>query len=290
MKCIVCGNDSWIFLFKANDRMLKVPGIFSEYRCKICGLVRLSPVPKNLKKYYPSKNYYSYAPSSRKSFFGWLRSFLIEHNLLSFVPAMPQVMQKGRILDIGCGSGDTLALLSGLGWETYGMDIDKRAIAAAKRRGLTHVKLGTYKDLKTYPDNFFDAIRLYHVIEHLDDPNFCLTLAHKKLKKGGQIIIGTPNVSSLVAKIFRDRWYNLDAPRHLYLFSPKTLTKLVKTNELKNIKISFSSAGGWVGSVQYILGGDLINKQWLVMLFYPLEWILDRLRLGDVFVLRAQKL
>ena len=210
------------------------------------------------------------------------------------MPAMPQGT-KGKILDIGCGSGDTLAILKEIGWDAYGLDIDAQAIKAAHSRGLTNVKLGTYKDLKKYPDNFFDVIRLYHVIEHLDDSGMCLTLIYKKLKKGGKVIIGTPNAASLVARIFKGYWYNLDAPRHLYLFSPKTLTMLMRKNKCESRVIEFSSAGGWVGSMQYVLEEvlqkriDLINRPWLILLFYPLEWLLDRLRLGDVFVLRAKK-
>lgn len=269
--------------------MFGLPGTFSEFRCTRCGLVRLHPKPANIKKYYPSKNYYSYTRKPNKSFFGLLRSFLIRHELFSFVPAMPRALSRGKIFDIGCGSGDTLVLLKEVGWDVYGSDIDRNAIAAARRRGLRNVTFGTYKNLQKYSDNFFDVIRLYHVIEHLDDPGLCLKLAKDKLHKGGEIIIGTPNADSLVARLFGSRWYNLDAPRHLYVFTPRTLSLLAGKNTYKDIRITFSSAGGWVGSLQYLFHMDLINKQWLVMLFYPLEWILDRLGRGDVFVLRAQK-
>lgn len=270
--------------------MFRLPGAFSEYRCARCGFVRLDPKPKDIKKYYPPKRYYSYT-TGKLSFFGWLRSFLIRHNLLLFVPAMPR-SKIGKILDIGCGGGDTLMLLQGLGWEAHGLDIDKNAILAAKKRGLQRVSFGTMDVLKKYPNNFFDAIRLYHVIEHLEDPDTCLRVARQKLKKGGEIIIGTPNIGSLVAKLFGSRWYNLDAPRHLYLFTPKNLRVLVSRNKYSNIAITYSSAGGWIGSIQYLFSEkiDLINRQWLILLFYPLEWSLDRLALGDVFVLRAQKI
>lgn len=271
-----------------------MPGKFSEYRCNNCGLVKLDSQPSNLKKYYPTKNYYSYAAKSRKSFLGWLRSFLILHRLFGFVPAMPG-QKTGRILDIGCGSGDTLLLLKSVGWDIYGLDIDPGAIRIARKRGLKNISLGTYESVAKYPDNFFDAIRLYHVIEHLDDPNNCLRLAYKKLKPGGELIIGTPNVHSLVARIFKQYWYNLDCPRHLYLFTPKTLGALASKNKLDGHETTFASAGGWVGSIQYVLEQltrkdiDLINRQWLVIACYPLEWVLDRLRLGDVFVLTASK-
>jgi len=284
MKCSVCSNDSWNYLFEARDRMFGLPGKFGEYRCTRCGFVRLDPKPKDVKKYYPPQKYYSYSDKSNPSFFSWLRSFLIRHRVFSLVPAMPQA-SSGRILDVGCGSGDTLLLLKQVGWDVYGMDIDSSAVKVAKKRGLKNVST---KRITGFPDNYFDVIRAYHVIEHLESPKEFLQNAQTKLKAGGKIIIGTPNVDSLVAKVFGSRWYNLDAPRHLFLFSPKTLSKIVKP-KFSDIHISFHSAGGWVGSIQYLFGVDLINRQWLVMLFYPLEWILDRLGLGDVFVLRARK-
>ena len=184
----------------------------------------------------------------KKVFFGELRSFLISHRLFGLVPAMPS-QKVGRILDIGCGSGDTLALLKSVGWDVYGLDIDAAAIRAAHKRGLKNVSLGTYENLKKHPDNFFEAIRLYHVIEHLNDPNNCLRLAYKKLKPGGELIIGTPNVGSLVARIFRRYWYNLDCPRYLHLFTPKTLRTLARKNKFYRHETTFVSAGGWVGSI-----------------------------------------
>lgn len=299
MQCIICGSDAWRVMYPARDRMFGLPGSFHEYECTGCGLVRLDPRPakSELKKYYPSRTYYSYRRSTKLSFFGWLRSYLILHKLsLPFlkVPAIPKGV-PGKILDIGCGSGDTLVLLRSVGWDVYGLDIDERAIDAARTRNLTHVRLGTYTSMSVYPDRFFDVIRLYHVIEHVDNPSACIALAYKKLKPGGELIVGTPNMRSLVASIFKQYWYNLDAPRHLYLFSPRLLSTLVKQNRFKSPRVEFSSAGGWIGSMQYVIREvfhnnlNLIDRVWLVMLFYPWEWVLDRFGIGDVFVLTAAK-
>jgi 2-polyprenyl-3-methyl-5-hydroxy-6-metoxy-1,4-benzoquinol methylase len=308
MRCIICGKSNWDRLYESHDRLYNVKGIFFTVRCRTCKLIRTDPQLKStgLKKYYPPSRYYSYSAAPKPGFFGRLRSYLILHlnrptplsRLLEIfirVPAMPHNVSTGKILDIGCGSGDTLSLLKSVGWDVYGLDIDNGAIKVARERGLDKVSLGSYEDLKKYPDNYFDAIRLYHVIEHLDNPENCLKLAHKKLKPGGEIIIGTPNISSLVARIFRQYWYNLDCPRHLYLFSPQTLRALVLNSKYKTPKIRFCSAAGWVGSIQYVFEDvlskdiDLVNRAWLVMIFYPLEWILDKIGVGDVFELSAEK-
>jgi 2-polyprenyl-3-methyl-5-hydroxy-6-metoxy-1,4-benzoquinol methylase len=288
--------------------MLGIPGDFHERMCTHCGLLHVYPQlsQKEIARYYPSTKYYSYSDQTRLTFFGSLRSYLISHlhsetiwsrviGILLRVPAMPRKIVKGRILDVGCGSGDTLSQLRTIGWECYGIDIDKKAVEVAHKRGLANVSLGSYEDIQAYPDNFFDAIRLYHVIEHLEDPQKCLSLCYKKLKKNGEIIMGTPNAHSVARFMFGTFWYNLDCPRHVYVFSPKTLRNISLRAKFKDIEIIFCSAGGIVGSVQYIAEElfhrkiDLINMQWLVTLLYPLEWVIDKIGWGDVFEIRATK-
>lgn len=303
--CTLCGSPDFKFLFFSKDRMFNLPGKFSVKKCSKCSLVFLDPQPNKelLKKHYPSLDYYAYNIIKR-GLFEILKEYLIKHyyspNILSLfisaviqnVPAIPSYKKNGKILDVGCGSGEILNLLKKLGWETYGLDIDPRAIKLAKKRGI-NASLGSFRDLSKYPDNYFDAIRLYHVIEHLDDPSLCLSLIRKKLKKEGQLIIGTPNIRSVVAFLFKSYWYNLDSPRHLFLFSPQTLGKLLNKNNFAVNKTEFCSTGGIPGSLQYVVG-DLLNKKFnlilkvkFVLLFYPWEWLLNKLKVGDIFVIRA---
>lgn len=307
--CNLCGSSESISLYSSSERMFGYGGKFFLRRCSKCSLSFLDPQPSGsqLKKYYPSKDYYIYNRSSKRGMVEIIREYLISHyyspNFLSLivstfiknVPAIPSYVKSGKILDLGCGTGDTLVLLKKLGWDVYGMDIDERAISTGEKRGLDNLKLGTYRDIDKYPDNYFDAIRLYHVIEHLDDPELCLSLINKKLKKNGELIMGTPNIESLISKIFGQYWYNLDSPRHLFVFSPLTLGKLVEKNGFSVSKIEFCSAGGIIGSIQYFINDifdrkiDLIHKFSLIILFYPLEWVLDKFNLGDVFTIRAFK-
>jgi len=307
MKCPVCSHTTWKNLFPSIDRLYHFPGLFHTVCCNKCGVWSLDPLLKEheVRTYYP-KTYYAYQKNTKPGIFWRLRSYMIKtsismnpiHRLLRFiikVPALPSFIKHGKILDIGCGTGDTLMLFKHIGWDVYGLDIDKSAIQVARTRGLRKVKFGSYKTMDFYRDTNFDAIRLYHVIEHLDNPKELLTLAHTKLKKGGELIIGTPNMNSFVARIFRQYWYNLDCPRHLYIFNPKQLTALLEKTGFTNIKISFFSAGGILGSIQYFLHGtfqmniDLINSPLLIFLFYPLERILDTVGAGDVFVITAKK-
>jgi len=306
--CIICGNTDFKDLYTSKDRMFDIKGLFFIKKCRTCAFVFIDPQPnkKELKKYYPSKNYYSYKVESKKGLFAKTREYLIRNYyhptilssilalLVNNVPAIPQYVKNGKILDLGCGAGDTLLLLKELGWQTYGIDMDKNAIANARKRGLEHISLGTYKKLANYPDRYFDAIRLYHVIEHIDDPSDCLRLMYKKIKKNGEIIIGTPNIASFAGSFFGSRWYNLDSPRHLFLFSPKNLKKLLQKHRFVLEKTEFCSGGGIIGSIQYYMTDvykrkiDYIHNMWLVLLLYPFEKLLDLIKYGDVFVQRAK--
>lgn len=307
--CILCGSKKITFQYHSQDRMFNLTGEFSVKKCPDCFLAFLDPQPSEaqLKKYYPSKKYYAYNKDDKKGFFEILREYLVKNYysptflskiitlLIKNVPAMPSYYQSGKILDLGCGIGSTLILLKKLGWDVYGMDIDKNAISIGRKRGLNNLKLGSYKDLDKYPDNYFDAVRLYHVIEHLDNPALCLSLIRKKLKKNGELILGTPNMQSFTSILFNSRWYNLDSPRHLFLFSPHTLRKLAEKEGFLVKNIEFCSAGGLAGSLQYYIEDifgrkiNLINNLPAVLLLYPIEWFLDKLSLGDVFSLKATK-
>jgi len=306
--CIYCGKTKFKTLFSSKDRMFDLRGEFFVKKCG-CGLVFLDPMPDKsvLRKYYPSTEYYAYENDQNNGFFGNLRKYLIEHyydkNLLSRlisiifhdVPAIPSWHKNGKILDVGCGSGDTLVLLKKLGWEIYGLDIDKNALKIAEDRGLQNVINGTYMDIAKFPDNYFNAIRLYHVIEHLDDPVCALKIIYKKLKQNGELIIGTPNAKSFAAWLFGKYWLNLDVPRHLVLFNPSMLRNLLMREGYEIEHVDFCSGGGVVGSIGYWLSDltkskiNILSNTFIVILFYPIEWLFDKLKYGDVFVIRAKK-
>lgn len=314
-KCILCGSNNFKKILITKDRMFGKKGQFTLCECNKCKLVFLNPQPtaQKLKKYYVGSKYYAYQSSS-KNIYSMIRTYLLKHYynatllsrlltlMLRSVPAIPKkksYLVKGKIMDIGCGSGETLQLLKGLGWDVYGIEPNSYAVSVATKSNLENVKLGTYEHLKFYKNNFFDAIRLYHVLEHIDDPNLCLKLIHQKLKKDGELIIALPNYDSLQRRVFRSYWYNLDSPRHLYLFSVNTLKKLLEKQSIIVNKIDYYSVYGVTGSIRNILEKkfgksnkllkSLIFGMAITMLLYPLERLLDVLHQGDIIIVRASK-
>lgn len=309
--CIICGGDKFLQLFKTKDRMFDVPGSFDVKKCQRCGLVFQNPQPsqKILRKHYPYQQYYSYKIEIKglSGLISQFRSYLIKHyyeptilsRVFSFivqgVPAIPKKPHKGlaKILDVGCGSGKTLTLLKELGWNVYGLEIDKNAVRIAKERGLVNVKLGGYEKMANFPNNYFDSIRLYHVIEHIPGPRNCLQLIYKKLKPGGEVILGTPNSDSAVSRLFGKFWYNLDIPRHLFVFSPKTLSRMIKSEGFLHPSVVFCSSDGLGRSIIYMINEifkinmDTNKFTLLFFLLYPVEWVLDKLKTGDIITLRG---
>lgn len=133
--------------------------------------------------------------------------------------------REGHLLDVGCGSGNAMQVLSRWGWQRVsGTDFDPEAVENARRKGL-EVHEGDLSDIK-FPDESFDAILCCNVIEHVSDPLKLLTECHRILKKGGQLTIITTNSKSRGHMHFREHWRGLEIPRHLQVFTPKALERL----------------------------------------------------------------
>ena len=142
---------------------------------------------------------------------------------------------RGRLLDVGCGSGETLRTMRDLGWEVEGLDPDPLAVRSGQALGLT-VQRGTLTEC-SYSPNRFDAITMVHVIEHLHDPLSHLQQAYRLLKKGGLLVVITPNVASLGHRLFQRNWIHLDPPRHLHIFACPPLAVLVERAGLRVEKL-----------------------------------------------------
>ncbi len=259
-KCNVCGTVDSSFFVSGKDRLHKTDEkIFTLEKCSSCGLVYMYPQPsvEELQKYYPD-NYGPYHESSQVLKYGPL-SRLIKKIAVSFKkkPLSPEEMPKDmsvkRLLDFGCGSGAYLERMRNLHpkWELVGFDNSEYACNQTKAKGF-EVLSG---DLITadIPPASFDIVYLSHVIEHLNDPKKTVEKIYTILKPGGEVIIVTPNVDSIAAKVFGTYWFGLDAPRHLFLFTPKILSRLLTDVGFKIKEAStVSDVRVEIGSLNYM--------------------------------------
>ncbi len=312
--CPVCGKNDSDFKFSGRDFYEKlVPGKFFLWKCLSCGTIFQYPMPANEKigTFYPN-DYYSYRVKRKKSFFDHLRENTIRVNfdgmnnfsffwkvILIFVgkkfsDILPVYRKSGgTFLDVGCGDSVNLRILNEYGWDTYGIEIDPRAVAAARAENL-NVTCSTLENYAT--EKKFDAIRLWHVLEHLPNPNESMRKLNSLLSEDGTIYMAIPNVRSLNAYIFGKYWIGYDVPRHLINYSLDSLKLLLKNNGFKMLEYKHSSTAGLVCSISNFINSltkkkkfRLANNLFLVVFAYPYDLITDLLGLGDILFIKIQK-
>lgn len=310
MKCPICDNENTKFLFSQRDKRTKLPGLFELFRCRSCQTEFITP-PVNLADYYES-GYFTDFQDNGNFWFSIKQKIIINKyqsskNIISkkifnflgkFISALPS--GKGKILDFGCSCGDILYLLKKSGFDVYGMDISKIAVEKCHDHGLNNVSLGVEKDLDIYPDNFFDSIRASHVIEHMVDPKIFIELANKKLKKGGELVMQTPNIRSLGILFGKHTKYYYDIPRHIILFSDNSITYLLNKNGFNQVKISYVNFFGDQTDNLYVYLKDKHPKIYgifcqtpvriiIQLLFMPIEIILSCVKYSQTMTIIATK-
>jgi 2-polyprenyl-3-methyl-5-hydroxy-6-metoxy-1,4-benzoquinol methylase len=134
--------------------------------------------------------------------------------------------RKGRLLDVGCGNGHRMRSLQHVGWIVEGCETDPLAREQAVRLGL-NVWQGQVTDLGLPPQKF-DAVVLFHVLEHVIDPAQTLAVLFELLIPGGTLVVATPNAQSWGARVFGRYWRGHEAPRHLQVFSSNGLRVVIE--------------------------------------------------------------
>jgi 2-polyprenyl-3-methyl-5-hydroxy-6-metoxy-1,4-benzoquinol methylase len=176
---------------------------------------------------------------------GWLiclhpgRRAVLDFNVMRLGP-----VEGGRLLDVGCGSGDFLAFMQQLGWRVEGVDFDAKAVKNAAAKGV-HARVGSLESQK-FPESTFDAVTMSHFIEHVHDPRNLLRECWRILKPGGHLVAVTPNTGSFGHRLYGDCWMHLDPPRHLHLFNVNTLRSLAEAAGFSQVD-AFTSIRGAYG-------------------------------------------
>jgi 2-polyprenyl-3-methyl-5-hydroxy-6-metoxy-1,4-benzoquinol methylase len=147
-----------------------------------------------------------------------------------------QHQRRGKVLDIGCGRGLLLDKLRQRGWIPMGTELSDEAASYARERLGLPVVTQMVGD-EEFPDEEFDLVILWHVLEHVRGPKAMLAEVAKVLRPGGTLLVAVPNFGSLEARWSRAHWFHLDVPRHLTHFTRATLAQA-----LDEAGLSFSSA------------------------------------------------
>jgi 2-polyprenyl-3-methyl-5-hydroxy-6-metoxy-1,4-benzoquinol methylase len=280
--CPLCGGEGSTLYPDMKDRLFAVPGNWPLKQCSNpdCGLSWLGPAPHEADIPLLYTTYFTHEQKKLKQrLLARLRSFLYRgYMAVSYVPSTFLGVRKarrqmlhmflhdlnpGKLLDVGCGDGTLLHRMHNLGWSATGVDFDAKAIENAKARyGSKVTVLHSNLFNARFPDVFFDAVTMSHVIEHVPDPVALLIEARRILKVGGRLVITTPNIRSYGHEKFRDCWWGLDSPRHLQIFSLQALQKCARKAGFDAVKTGTSAAnadtfiGGSFGFKEAKLNGD----------------------------------
>lgn len=235
-KCPWCNNEDKIETYlKLKDEFLTNEEFTIEY-CPQCGLLFTWPRPDQNKigRYYESEKYYSHA-ENKKGLVPKIYELIKQINVKNKLEIATDRLEKGKMLDIGCGVGDFLYLAQQKGWNITGIEPSERARTLAEEK----LKITIYKpdELINLEDKAFQCITMWHVLEHVDDLKTEIQQLKRLLAKNGKLIIALPNYQSYDGQYYKEKWAAYDVPRHLNHFSINTIEKIMLSEDLKLVDV-----------------------------------------------------
>ncbi|MDB5246450.1 MAG: class SAM-dependent methyltransferase [Segetibacter sp.] len=227
-QCSSCGSAAISPVFICKDHTVSRQD-FEVWKCGSCTFRFTQDVPlePEISAYYQSQEYVSHSDTRKglvNRLYHYVRNFTLKtkRNLLKNVTGL----QHGVLLDVGAGTGAFAHTMQRAGWTVTGLEPDTTARENAKKN--YDLELDELKNLHRLQNDFFDAITLWHVLEHVHDLHGYLERFFQILKPTGRLVIAVPNYCSYDSEKYRQYWAAYDVPRHLYHFSPKSMEVLLE--------------------------------------------------------------
>ncbi len=229
-------------------------------RCSECDFLFTTPRPpiEKIGDYYKSEEYVSHS-STKKGIVNRAYNVVRNYTLKTKIKLVETLVSDKKILDIGAGTGHFLSQAAASGFQVTGLEPDVDARRVAKE--LNGIELRELSDLYELSAVSFDAITMWHVLEHVYNLNQDLSQIASLLKQNGVLIIAVPNYTSFDAEYYKEFWAAYDVPRHLYHFSPETIKNIVEKTGLKfekMVPMKFDSYYVSMLSEKY-RGGGIVN-------------------------------
>jgi len=225
ISCIICESIDIQTLFASTDYISGSVHVICT--CKTCDLAFVNPQPdKNeLDKYYPTEYYgkepFAYEKVDARTRFKFLKGLIVK--------------RTGRMLDVGCGKGLLLKMVKDMGWEVIGTELSAHSANYGKVELGIDVRNQELGQL-SFDNNSFDLVTLFHSLEHMLNPYATLSIINNIIKEDGLLLVSVPRFNCYYSKLFRANWFHLDAPRHLFHFSDKSLELLLNKAGFKVIR------------------------------------------------------
>jgi len=244
IKCDLCRGDDLIS-FLNDISSWEYRGKFNLVKCLDCSLVFVNPrpSPRDMSQFYSADSYWGnqniHKISSKKLGTTWMKSRNSRYKEL-YQKIFSQFPKPGKILDVGCGTGGFLTAFMERKWQVVGTEISRDAANYSQKTYGFSVKIGDLLDIN-FGKKKFSTIVLNNVLEHLFSPKKTLEKIRNILNDTGLLVVSVPNIESLGFKIFKSYWYPLQPPRHLYLYSPQTIRRLLEQTGFKIIEINYKN-------------------------------------------------
>lgn len=234
--CPVCDSPAIKNVLQVKDHTVSGE-LFTVAECQSCTLRFTQNVPdeNTIAPYYKSENYISHTNTS-KGFINKLYQSVRKRTIEKKRKLIEQDtgIKKGKIVDVGSGIGSFISEMKQHGWDATGLEPDADARKVAKE--LYGLELADIAQFYHLPADHFDAITLWHVLEHVHDLSKYVQQLRTLLTEKGKLFIAVPNYTAADATRYKEYWAAYDVPRHLYHFSPLSIETLMKKNGLKVLK------------------------------------------------------
>ena len=235
--CLCCGSVAFSKVFTCTDFTVTTEQ-FEVWQCNTCTFrfTQNAPAETYIAPYYQSAQYVSHSDTNKgiiNKLYHLVRSFTLKTKRRLLIKSTR--LKKGDLLDVGAGTGAFANTMKNAGWNVTGLEPDEVAREKAESNyGLT---LGELSNLAHLSPASYDAITLWHVLEHVHDLHGYLGKFYEILKPGGKLVVAVPNYTSYDAQFYKEKWAAYDVPRHLYHFSPKSMAILLKKKNFTLEKI-----------------------------------------------------
>ncbi|GEP90209.1 Ubiquinone/menaquinone biosynthesis C-methylase UbiE [Chitinophaga terrae (ex Kim and Jung 2007)] len=234
--CPICGSSQIRKVLTAKDYTVSKSS-FDIFHCGGCAgrFTQNVPGPSEIGRYYQSQEYISHSETKQgliNRLYHNVRKITLrsKHNWVK----QSTGQKAGSVLDIGSGTGAFLHYMKQVGWEVTGLEPDE--IARKNAKDIYGIEARPIEDLYTLPAQQFDAITMWHVLEHVHELHRYLDHLKTLLKPGGSLLIAVPNYTSADASYYQEYWAAYDVPRHLYHFSPSSMEQLLSQHHFTLVK------------------------------------------------------